>query len=342
MCASTLPAEVLRPLIELSAAKSALAIGYNVGALAVVIGSAFALWSWWAVLIALLPIAALQHGLFILAHDAAHYRLFATHGLNDLGGRTLGIAVGVSMCSYRVIHRLHHNYLYQAQDPDIALHGGYPRGKAYLLRKLGRDLLGLTAWRNCAYFFGNPAINSATNAALRPLCLTPDPFSGKDLRRGEIRSQLSSDSISKTSTDTSPKLRRAARVDRWYVVAFHVSAPIVAFALGVGWQYVCLWLLPLVTFAQAILRLRAICEHGAVTDLSSPLTAARTNLVNGWQRFLLFPHHVNHHLEHHLYPAVPHYNLPRLHRALLAHGILENAEVRPWPQTLSRIFAERT
>jgi hypothetical protein len=34
------------------------------------------------------------------------------------------------MCTYRVIHRLHHNNLYGELDPDTALHGGYPRGRA--------------------------------------------------------------------------------------------------------------------------------------------------------------------------------------------------------------------
>ncbi len=197
------------------------------------------------------------------------------------------------------------------EDPDIALHGGYPRGRMYLARKLAKDLAGLTAWKTYAYFFGAPAVNADTNAAARPL------------------------------DDTSPRLRRAARRDRWGVLAFHVTLPVVAFTTGWGWYYVVLWIVPLATVLQVIFRLRAICEHGALTDHSSPLTAARTNLPNWWQRYLLFPHHVNYHIEHHLYPAVPHYNLPRLHVALGAHGILERAEIRRLSETLPRIFADR-
>ena len=34
-------------------------------------------------------------------------------------------------------HRLHHNNLYTEEDPDTAIHGGYPRGRGYLLDKLG-------------------------------------------------------------------------------------------------------------------------------------------------------------------------------------------------------------
>jgi fatty acid desaturase len=223
------------------------------------------------------------------------------------------------MCTYRVTHRLHHNSLYTEEDPDTAIHGGYPRGRGYLLRKLGEDVLGLNAWKTYAYFFGTPAINDDTRREIRPL------------------------------DDTSPALRAAARQDRWLVVAFHLAAPLLAFALG-GVQgllmYAVLWLLPLLTVLQPILRLRAICEHGAVSDLSSPLTAARCNrtsgtLANWLGRALLFPHHVNFHLEHHLYPAVPHYHLPRLHRLLRDKGALDTAEVRDLADTWTLIFAPR-
>lgn len=303
--------EVLAPLTQLNATRSILSVLHTFGLIALVIGIAVMNWLWWIVPIAILFIAPLQHALFILAHEAAHYRLHPNRKINDLLGRIIGMSGGVSMCSYRVIHRLHHNYLYKPQDPDIALHGGYPRGKKYLIKKLLKDLTGQTAFKNYAYFFGNPAINLATNVAQRPL------------------------------DDTSPVLREAALRDRWFVVAFHVLTPVVMIALGWGWYYLFLWVIPLLTLLQAILRLRAICEHGAVTDLSSPLTAARTNIANFWQRFFIFPHHVNYHLDHHLYPAVPHYNLPKLHAELEAHGILANAEVRRFTDTVPIIFAER-
>jgi fatty acid desaturase len=305
-----LPAEVLAPLTGLSPLRSTLAVVHTGALIALVLFLAVKFWSIPAAIIAILLIAPLQHALFILAHDAAHYRVYQTRWLNDLIGRAAGTLGGIPMCAYRVIHRLHHNHLYQPQDPDIALHGGYPRGKAYLLKKLAKDLCGLTAWKTYAYFFGTPALNTHTNTSQRPL------------------------------DDTSPKLREAARRDRWVVLGFHAGMPIIAFATGWGLYYVVLWMVPLATGLQAILRLRAVCEHGALTDYSSPLTAARTHLATAWQRFFLFPHHVNYHVEHHLYPAVPHYNLPALHAALERYGILEHAEIGRLPDTLPRIFAE--
>src|SRR4029079_18940873 len=80
-----------------------------------------------------LVIGTRQHALFVIAHDAAHYLLYENRRLNDLVGRAAATVQGLSMCTYRVIHRLHHNNLYGALDPDTALHGGYSRGKGYLI-----------------------------------------------------------------------------------------------------------------------------------------------------------------------------------------------------------------
>jgi fatty acid desaturase len=309
----------LAPLTELSDLRSLGAVLRTSSVIALAL--AFGVWAWpspW-LLLSVLVIGVEQHALFILAHEAAHYRLFRDRRVNDAVGRLIGMAGAISMCTYRVIHRLHHNNLYTDEDPDTAIHGGYPRGTAYLWKKLGQDLVGWNAWKTFAYFFGAPAINDETQRAARPL------------------------------DDTSPELRRTARIDRWFVVAFQAALPLACLALG-GWrglaQYAAFWLVPMLTLLQPILRLRAICEHGAVSDFSSPLTAARSNRTSGaignvLGRWLLFPHHVNYHLEHHLYPAVPHYHLPRLHRLLADKGALDGAEVRDLAVTLGLVFGPR-
>jgi len=314
-----LTAEELAPLTRLDDVRSAAAVVQTFAIIAAAI--AFGAWAWpspWVAL-SVLVVGIQQHALFILAHESAHYRLFSNRAWNDGVGRLIGMAGAISMCTYRVIHRLHHNNLCTDEDPDTAIHGGYPRGRAYLWKKLGADLLGLNAWKTFAYFFGAPAINDATDRALRPL------------------------------DDTSPQLRAAARADRLAVIAFQLALPLACLAAG-GLHalllYAVLWLLPMLTVLQPILRLRAICEHGATTDFGSPLTAARTNRSSGGfgnllGRAVLFPHHVNYHLEHHLYPAVPHYHLPRLHRLLRDKGALAGAEVRDLGQTFGLVFAAR-
>jgi fatty acid desaturase len=308
-----LPKELIQRLTRRDAWRASAAIVHDLAVLAAAIAAA--LWLWpnpFAIALAVIVIGTRQHALFVVAHESAHYLLYDNRRLNDLAGRGCAMLQGLSMCTYRVIHRLHHNNLYGELDPDTALHGGYPRGKAYLVKKLLKDLSGFTAWKTYAYFLGGaPALNTTTKMALRPL------------------------------DDTSEKLRSEARSDRNLVMAFHVALLALFAWSGTLVQYLVLWILPLVTVVQAILRLRAIAEHGATTDFSSPLTAARTNLAPAWLRWALFPHNVNFHVEHHLYASVPQHNLPALHGALVRHGLLESAEVVPFRVTLAKIFAER-
>jgi len=309
-----LPASVVADLTRLDPWRASYAIAQTLVLAAGALAIAWTHFEIWVVVPAVLLIGTQQHALFVLAHDAAHYRLFESRWLNECFGHGFGALGAIPVGSYRVIHRLHHNNLYSDVDPDIALHGGYPRGKAYLMRKLLQDIAGINAWKNLAYFFGNPAINASTNRAQRPL------------------------------DDTSPALRAAARRDRVTVAAFHVVVPLVLWGFGgpvaVG-KYFVLWVIPLLTVLQPILRTRAICEHGAVTDTSTPLTAARTNVVGPFARLVLFPHHVNYHVEHHLFPAVPHYYLPRLHHELARRGLVGRAEMRPLADTWRRVFAAR-
>ncbi|MBC7803986.1 MAG: fatty acid desaturase family protein [Candidatus Parcubacteria bacterium] len=307
-----LPGELVQRLSRISPWRSAWSVLQEFLAIGLLVAAALYWWTPWVVVPCVILIGTRQHALFVLAHEAAHYRLFEGRRLNDLAGRLCATLQGLSMRTYRVIHRLHHNNLYTELDPDTALHGGYPRGKAYLAKKLLKDLTGFTAWKTYAYFLGGaPALNTQTRQALRPL------------------------------DDTSGKLREEARSDRNTVVAFHLVALIAFGASGFLVEYLALWILPLVTVVQAILRLRAIAEHGATTDFSSPLTAARTNLVPAWLGWLVFPHHVNYHIEHHLYASVPQYHLPALHRELASRGLLEAAEVLPFGATLRKIFAAR-
>src|SRR5262245_56054653 len=291
-----LPREVVQRLTRRSAWRATAAVLHDLVVLTIAVSAGL---YWWphplVLLLCVLVIGTRQHALFVIAHDAAHYLLFESRALNDAVGRACATLQGLSMCTYRVIHRLHHNNLYGELDPDTALHGGYPRGKAYLVKKLLKDLTGFTAWKTYAYFLGGaPALNTQTNVAVRPL------------------------------DDTSAKLRDEAKRDRNTVLVFHLLLLVFFAWSGFLLEYLILWILPLVTVVQAILRLRAIAEHGATTDFSSPLTAARTNVVPSWLGWLIFPHNVNYHIEHHLYASVPQYNLPALHRELSARGLLAN------------------
>src|SRR5258708_24340302 len=249
-----LPKELVQRLTRRSAWRATAAILEDFAVIALAAAVALAYWfSLPITILCVLIIGVKQHALFVIAHDAAHYLLYQNRALNDFAGRFCATVQGLSMCTYRVIHRLHHNNLYGELDPDTALHGGYPRGRSYLIKKLLKDLSGINPWKTYAYFLGGaPGLNTKTNVALRPL------------------------------DDTSSKLRNDARKDRNVAVVFHLLALAFFYWQGFLIEYLVLWILPLVTVAQAILRLRAIAEHGATTDFSSPLTAARTDVTPAW------------------------------------------------------------
>ena len=91
---------------------------------------------------------------------------------------------------------------------------------------------------------------------------------------------------------------------------------------GVGqWHlYPLLWLLPLATWHQVVVRIRNLAEHGLVADADDPLRNTRT-VGAGWlARIFVAPYRMNYHLEHHLFVFAPCWKLPRAHAILLAKG----------------------
>jgi fatty acid desaturase len=75
-------------------------------------------------------------------------------------------------------------------------------------------------------------------------------------------------------------------------------------------------LVPLLLVLPALLRLRSMAEHFALPK-THMLSESRSFRPQWWEAFLLAPHHVGMHLDHHLFPYVPWYRLPELHRRLL-------------------------
>ncbi len=72
------------------------------------------------------------------------------------------------------------------------------------------------------------------------------------------------------------------------------------------------WLAPLLVVGS-LTAIRGFTQHG-ITDAADPFLASRTVLPHPVVGFLLL--HENFHLEHHLFPEVPSYHLPRLHRLI--------------------------
>jgi fatty acid desaturase len=92
------------------------------------------------------------------------------------------------------------------------------------------------------------------------------------------------------------------------------------FVTGTEWGvYVyLLWLLPLFTSFPYYMLLRDLYQHANADD--GKLTNSRVIFCNPLLRWAMFIYGQDAHLTHHLYPAVPHYNLMRLHRLLQDHN----------------------
>jgi fatty acid desaturase len=87
--------------------------------------------------------------LAILGHEAAHRLLFRNRKANDLVGRwLLDYPAFVPFDVYRRVHFAHHREEFGPEEPDLAYYAGYPVSRASWRRKLWRDAVGISGWKN--------------------------------------------------------------------------------------------------------------------------------------------------------------------------------------------------
>ncbi len=81
------------------------------------------------------------------------------------------------------------------------------------------------------------------------------------------------------------------------------------------------WLIPMLCI-NSMVNIRGMSQHTLLEHAADEVLGTRTILTSRLVRFFMC--NENYHLEHHLYPGVPWYSLPRVHRALQdelrAHG----------------------
>lgn len=116
-----------------------------------------------------------------------------------------------------------------------------------------------------------------------------------------------------------PGMEAFQKNSSWPTIMTNCLMFVVLAAMGHGWVYPVLWLLPLMTWFMAVLRNRNIAEHALTTTDGNVLTQARTTHANWLARIFLAPYWVNYHVEHHAYMYVPCWQLPHLHRAMADH-----------------------
>jgi len=97
-------------------------------------------------------------------------------------------------------------------------------------------------------------------------------------------------------------------------------------SVGVLDRFLEVWLVP-VYFFSLLNSMRFIAEHYETPWNEGQLLGTRTILSNRVNSF--FWNNINYHIGHHVYPAVPWYNLQKLHAALLPEIARSNAVVDP-------------
>ena len=105
--------------------------------------------TWWSYLLAFLVMGRGHCQINILGHEAAHKLLFTNRAANDTVGRWLCAYPGLQgMLSYRKAHLAHHRDEMGPEEPDFGLYEGYPISPDSLRRKLTRDLLFVSGYKN--------------------------------------------------------------------------------------------------------------------------------------------------------------------------------------------------
>ncbi|HEY0300091.1 MAG TPA: fatty acid desaturase family protein [Rhizomicrobium sp.] len=259
-----------------------------------VIGLAMAMYALWpnplTFLAAVIVIGSRQLGLAILMHDAAHGVLMKTRALNEWAGQwLLAYPTMADMIAYRHYHLVHHRRTQQADDPDLGLSAKFPITRASFRRKMVRDLTGQTGFKQ---------------------------------RKAQFQRSLGQPGMSFG--------QRAKffwdRIGRQYSVQLVLLALMTAF--GKPHYFLMFWVLPNITWQMAITRVRNIAEHAMVPDNDDVFRNARTTYAAWWVRALVAPYWVNYHVDHHLLFYVPCYNLPELHKLLLAKGLGPRMEIQ--------------
>jgi fatty acid desaturase len=260
-----------------------------------VIGASMALYALWpnplTFIVAVILIGSRQLGLAILMHDAAHGVLLRTKAWNDpVSQWLLAYPVFSDTIRYRHYHLVHHRNTQQEDDPDLSLSAPFPITRQSFWRKMVRDITGQTGFKQ-------------RRAQIRAALGRPgEPF-GERLKT--FRNRLGGS------------------------LAANLVLLAILTAFGKPHYYLMFWILPLLTWQQVITRIRNIAEHAIVPDNDDPFRNARTTYASWLERATIAPYWVNYHVDHHLLMYVPCFNLPKLHKLLLAKGYGPKMEIQP-------------
>ncbi len=159
----------LRPhLRRIDNLRNTLTVASVWGYVVLIVGAAVWVDAWWSYLIAFVLMGPMFARFAILMHEAAHKLLFTNKRWNDwIGTWVIAYPAFTPVQLYRRVHFAHHRDEFGPDEPDLAFYRPYPCTKAALRRRLLRDALGISGWKNFV-----PLLKGTKNAAFRRIALS--------------------------------------------------------------------------------------------------------------------------------------------------------------------------
>lgn len=270
-------ARTVKELSKLSPWRTALAIVIDWAVIAAAIAISEWSGSWAVYILAALIIAGRMHALAGLIHDFAHFRFIANKRLSD--------SIGDVLLAWPILatiegYRRNHLAHHRYTNTD--------RDPDWVIKLGTKEFtfpqeMRFAVLNFLGYFVGVSSLRDLRSVLKR--IQADDPFG-----RGYKLVRLS----------------------------FYLALAALISVLGIWKEVTLYWTVPYFTVFFLFLYIRSVAEHfGETMEYEGELTETRTVLPHRWERLFFCPHHLNFHLEHHLYPSVPFFRLPELHRVLM-------------------------
>ena len=238
-------------------------------------------------------IAGRQLGLAILMHEGAHGLIANNVRFNNYISQFFcAFPMAVDTYDYRHYHLKHHRHTQTEDDPDLVLSKPFPITKSSFIRKMLRDLTGITGIKQRYQSIQKTFDNDTLKVDGKEI----SGFKSKATLRGIFLSQI----------------------------LIFISMSIV----GNWWYYFAFWIVPALTIFQFFYRIRNIAEHAVVPNDCDDFNNARTTNASFIERCFVAPYYVNYHLEHHLFMFVPCYKLKDAHNLLVAKKYTNRMEIK--------------
>lgn len=225
-----------------------------------------------------LIIGSRLYALYALLHDGVHYLIMPARAQNDMFCRwLLAMPLFLSLDEMRKAHLAHHRFLQTPDDPE-QVHLNYSEFQFPQTKyKMAFTFVKDLTGYNFLWYKYTKYYHAYKNGRLAELVL---------IKRNDAPSFV-----------------------------FYVLVLFAAVYSGLLLPLLLYWVVPYATLYQALNRLRLTTEHFKTETKTE--YATRTVKPGFVQQFFLAPHALGYHTEHHLYPGVPFYSLPQLHRLLM-------------------------